>query len=184
MCPWVSEITRATARGQGSWQPPCQGIHGKIKSLTATLLPPVDRGHWGLWDICGLKKRCLGLDLQVCWSVLAAPLRPLNTSTGQPWELSLAHKECSSKASTHTWLQHEWPLKGTGLLYATHMLANKPIKLGVSMCDKYCHQHVHDHKPAQPVPHLNHHPKLHCSITSEPQAALTVTIWLQLKHHF
>lgn len=125
------------------------------------------------------KKRCLGLDLQVCWSVLAAPLRPLNTSTGQPWELSLAQKECSSKASTHTWLQHEWPLKGTGLLYATHMLTNKAIKLGVSMCDKYCHQHVHDHKPAQPVP-----PKLHCSITTEPQAALTVTIWLQLKHHF
>lgn len=81
-----------------------------------------------------VKKRCLGLDLQVCRSILAAPLRPLNASTGQPWEPSLAHKERSSKANTHTWLQDEWPLKGTGLLFMTHMHASKPIKLGVSTC--------------------------------------------------
>lgn len=109
-----------TSRGQGSWQPPRRGIYGKTKGLTAALLAPVDRARWGLWGICvSLKnKRASGQIYKVCDGHFSSPPSvPLNASMGGPWELSLGHMECISKANTHTWLQDEGPIKGAGVFY-------------------------------------------------------------------
>lgn len=133
MCPWILEITRATARCQRSLQPPAKGFMGKPKSLTAPLLPPVDWEHWGLWDNCGLKKRCLGLDLQSLQGYISSSLqttkhvnRPAVGAVFGPQGAQFKGKH------TNTWPQDERPRKGTGLFYMTHMHANKAIKLGVS----------------------------------------------------
>lgn len=76
--------------GSGVTATPCRGIHGKTKSLTVALRPSVDRARWGLSDICGLKKKVSRVrSTKSARGILAAPLRPLNTSTSQPWE----HKE-------------------------------------------------------------------------------------------
>ncbi len=133
MCPWVLEITRATATGQGSWHPPLPRDSWESQKLDGSSAYPCWLSALRLVRYLWVKKKGVsGYIYKVCRGILAAPLRPLNTSTGQPWELSLAHKERSSKANTHTWLQDERPLKGTGLFYMTHKHANKPIKLGFS----------------------------------------------------
>lgn len=110
MCPCVSEITAATARVQRVMATPCQGIHGKTKSLTAALLPPVDRVHWGLWDICGVKKRCLGLDLQSLQRHFSSSLQTTKHVNRPAVGTAFGPQGAQFKGKhTHTWLQDERP---------------------------------------------------------------------------
>lgn len=102
MCAWVSGIIGMTTRGQGSWQPPAKWCMGKAKAEEQCCFPcwQIPRRLERYWRVKEMASQVRST--KVCRGILAAPFRPLNTSTDQPWELSSAHKGCSSKANSHT----------------------------------------------------------------------------------